>query len=107
MIHVVSFLEAAVVGAPCEVCRKTIRTGPVYEGRYVEEHDAIVCNHCWDGNRNGWRGEHEEEFLSSSVSRLSIAEMQEQRRQCEEGSSIKVAQAIVSGSVSPNLAVEP
>ena len=91
MMQGVSFLEAAVVSAPCEVCRKVIRMGPMYEGRYVEKHDAIVCNHCWEGNRNGWRAEHEKEFLCSNATRLSIAEIQEQRRQVEEESSIKVA----------------
>jgi hypothetical protein len=85
-----SFLESAVVSAPCEVCRKVIRMGPLYEGRYVDKHDIIVCNHCWDGDRNGWRVEHEKEFVSSNATRLSIAEMQEQRRQAE-GSSIKRA----------------
>jgi hypothetical protein len=91
MMQAVSFLEAATVSAPCVLCRKVIRMGPVYEGRYVEKHDAIVCKDCWASNRNGWRTEHEDEFLRSNATRLSIAEMQEQRRQVEEGSRIKVA----------------
>jgi hypothetical protein len=90
MKHAVSFLEAATVSAPCLLCRKVIRMGPVYEGRYVEKCDAIVCNDCWVSNRNGWRVEHEDESLRSNATRLSIAE-QEQRRQVEEGSRIKVA----------------
>jgi hypothetical protein len=91
MMQAVSLLEAAVVSAPCELCHKVIRMGPVYEGRYVAKHDAIVCNQCWEGDRNGWRTEHEEEYLSINACRLSISEIQEQRRQVEEELSIKVA----------------
>jgi hypothetical protein len=51
--------NSAGISAPCELCRKVIRMGPVYEGRYVHAHDAIVCNDCWAGDCNGWRSQHE------------------------------------------------
>jgi hypothetical protein len=91
MMQCPSLLEAANVSAPCEVCRKVMRMRPVYEGRYVKTHDAIVCNHCWASNRNGWRAEHEEQMLGSNATRLSIGEIEEQRRAVKEGSNIKVA----------------
>lgn len=44
--------------APCQICRRVIAMGPVYQGRYVAAHDAVVCNDCWAEDRNGWRTEH-------------------------------------------------
>ena len=86
-----SLLEAAVVSAPCELCGKVIRMGPVYEGRYVEKQDAIVCNSCWSINRNGWRGEHDEVLFRSNVNAQSIREIEEQRNAIFEGPDAKVA----------------
>ena len=57
----------AFISAPCEVCRKVIRMGPVYEGRYVKAHDAIVCNACWDVDAHGWRSTCEQAQWTSSV----------------------------------------
>ena len=90
-MQIVSFVEAAVVSAPCELCRRVIRMGPVYEGRYVEKHDAIVCNSCWSSNRNGWRDEHDQALLLSNVNAQSIREIEEQRNAILAGPDAKVA----------------
>lgn len=52
-------LETAVVNAPCELCRRVIRMGPVFDGRYVALYDAVVCHTCWQQDRNGWRSKFE------------------------------------------------
>jgi hypothetical protein len=51
--------ELVRVAAPCTVCGLVIQMGPVYQGRYIQERDAIVCHSCWHADRNGWRSEHE------------------------------------------------
>jgi hypothetical protein len=79
------------VCAPCELCRKVIRMGPVYEGRYVDKHDAIVCNTCWTYNRNSWRAEHAEAVLRSNLNAPSIREIEEQRRAIFKGPDAKAA----------------
>jgi len=50
---------AASVFAPCNVCRRLIQMGPIFEGRYVDAYEAIVCNACWEIDANGWRQEHD------------------------------------------------
>ena len=47
-----------VVNAPCSVCHKIIRMGPIFDGRYLEAQDVIVCNACCEADRNGWRSEY-------------------------------------------------
>jgi hypothetical protein len=60
--------------ATCELCSSVIRMGPVYEGRYVADHDAIVCNSCWAADRNGWRSELEQ--LPATIDRKHRADDQ-------------------------------
>ena len=58
-------LEAASVCAPCNVCRRLIEMGTILECRYVDAHEAMVCNADWKIDANGWRQEHD--MRSASV----------------------------------------
>jgi hypothetical protein len=61
--HVIP-LEATSVFAPCDVCHRIVQMGPIFEGRYVAAQEAIVCNLCWELDRDGWRRQHEVNLAS-------------------------------------------
>lgn len=40
--------------AACFLCRRSIRSGPAtHDGRRITQWDLMVCNACYDGNRDG------------------------------------------------------
>jgi hypothetical protein len=57
------------VFAPCDLCRRIVQMGPIFEGRYLERHESIVCNGCWEEDRNGYRTEHESSLAMGQIGR--------------------------------------